>query len=350
MNSKKPTYEELERRLAEFENNQQLRTCKDSARALLDATTEAVFLLDTNGIFVTANAITAKRLGTTVENLINKPLVDFIPPELAESRMELLKNVIKNKNTVRILEEISDRITDNNWVPITDDNGNVYRVACYSRDITHEKLTENKLLQNKHYMDVLFNSTLSGVIVVSAEDHKIVDINRPALEMIGRNKEDVVGRECHNFVCPAERGKCPIADLGQTVDMSERTLLTANAGTRTILKTVKMLNFAGEKYYIESFIDITELKDAEKAREKLISELSEALEKVKTLSGLMPICAKCKKIRDDKGYWNNLESYIEKYSEASFSHGICPECADNMYGDQEWYKKGQKRRKKPDEK
>ena len=53
--------------------------------------------------------------------------------------------------------------------------------------------------------------------------------------------------------------------------------------------------------------------------------------KIKTLSGLVPICASCKKIRDDKGYWNQIESYIEKHSTAEFSHGICPECARKLY-------------------
>ncbi|ACS80329.1 PAS domain-containing protein [Maridesulfovibrio salexigens] len=195
-------------------------------------------------------------------------------------------------------------------------------------------------------MDILFDSILSGIIIVDAEEFTIVEVNSTALEMLGRNKNEVIGKVCHNFVCPAERGKCPIADLGQTVDMSERILLTAKSGNRNILKTVKTLNIKDKNYYIESFIDITDQKKAELDKEELIKELSEALEKVKVLSGLMPICAKCKKIRDDKGYWNNLESFIEKYSEASFSHGLCPECSDEMYGDQQWYIKGKEKRKK----
>ena len=70
---------------------------------------------------------------------------------------------------------------------------------------------------------------------------------------------------------------------------------------------------------------------AEKEREELISELREALAKVKTLSGLLPICASCKKIRDDSGYWNRIEDYICKHSEAEFTHGLCPECAARLY-------------------
>ena len=82
--------------------------------------------------------------------------------------------------------------------------------------------------------------------------------------------------------------------------------------------------------------EIEERKRVENERERLIHELQEALAEVKTLSGLLPICSSCKKIRDDKGYWNQLESYISKHSEAEFSHGICPECAKKLYP--EFYK------------
>lgn len=79
----------------------------------------------------------------------------------------------------------------------------------------------------------------------------------------------------------------------------------------------------------------------EKKRETTIEQLNQALEEVNTLSGLIPICAKCKKIRDDHGYWNQIESYIESHSEAEFSHGLCQDCSDVLYGDQKWYQKAQ---------
>ncbi len=63
----------------------------------------------------------------------------------------------------------------------------------------------------------------------------------------------------------------------------------------------------------------------------LNQKLEQTLKEVKELSGLLPICSSCKKIRDDKGYWNQLESYIKKYSKADFSHSICPECAEKLY-------------------
>lgn len=78
-------------------------------------------------------------------------------------------------------------------------------------------------------------------------------------------------------------------------------------------------------------LDITKRKKAEEERNQLVAELQHALAKVKTLSGFLPICASCKKIRDDKGYWNQIESYISRHSEAEFSHGICPDCAKKLY-------------------
>lgn len=78
-----------------------------------------------------------------------------------------------------------------------------------------------------------------------------------------------------------------------------------------------------------------ERKQAETEREQLIQELKEALAQVKTLSGLLPICSGCKKIRDDQGYWNRIENYISKHSDAEFSHGICPDCAQRYFPDYE---------------
>ena len=92
----------------------------------------------------------------------------------------------------------------------------------------------------------------------------------------------------------------------------------------------KQDNFQG---IILVFRDISLQRQSEKEKDSLIAELKEAMGKVKTLSGLLPICASCKKIRDDKGYWNQIEAYIRKHSTVEFSHGICPDCAKKLYPD-----------------
>ncbi len=87
---------------------------------------------------------------------------------------------------------------------------------------------------------------------------------------------------------------------------------------------------------IEVVRNIDRRKNLEREREKLIADLREALANIKTLRGMLPICAACKKIRDDQGYWNQIESYIRDHSEAEFSHSICPDCAKKLYP--EYYK------------
>lgn len=86
-------------------------------------------------------------------------------------------------------------------------------------------------------------------------------------------------------------------------------------------------------YIICSGIDITLRRRAEQERERLIGELQAAIARIRTLDGLIPICAGCKKIRDDSGYWQEVEAYIEARSEAEFSHGLCPECIRKLYPD-----------------
>lgn len=79
--------------------------------------------------------------------------------------------------------------------------------------------------------------------------------------------------------------------------------------------------------YVAIRTEITDRKQAEEDRERLIADLSGALAEVRTLSGLLPICAMCKKVRDDDGNWNSLEAYVAKRTQAQFSHGCCPSCA-----------------------
>lgn len=104
----------------------------------------------------------------------------------------------------------------------------------------------------------------------------------------------------------------------------------------TISSNIGRLSDANEQLRL----DVTERKQAEEERENLINELKDALAKVNTLSGMLPICASCKKIRDDKGYWSGVETYISGHSEVLFSHGICPDCEIKAYEELKKLKNG----------
>ena len=92
-----------------------------------------------------------------------------------------------------------------------------------------------------------------------------------------------------------------------------------------------LLDLGDQKFILAVDRDITARRQVETARENLIQDLRDSFEKIKTLKGLLPICASCKKIRDDKGYWSQIETYIATHSEAEFSHGLCPVCAEKLY-------------------
>ncbi|MCP4217858.1 MAG: response regulator [bacterium] len=106
---------------------------------------------------------------------------------------------------------------------------------------------------------------------------------------------------------------------------------------------------AGASDYIRKPVDILELvartnsmlklSDSFKEIKEKNRELEKALGEISILRGILPICAKCKKVRDDHGYWNQIEKYISERSEAEFSHGLCPGCTEELYGDEEWYKR-----------
>ena len=77
--------------------------------------------------------------------------------------------------------------------------------------------------------------------------------------------------------------------------------------------------------------DITERRAAERERERLLADLKSAAAEISTLRGLLPICSSCKRIRDDQGYWSQIETYISKHADVRFSHGLCPDCARRLY-------------------
>lgn len=201
------------------------------------------------------------------------------------------------------------------------------------REREERRMAEFRLRESEARLKAIFSSVQVGIALIEAETHRVVDANPAALRMMRRPLEDVKGQVCHQFLCPAEAGACPITDLDQEIDESERELLTADGECLPILKSVVRVRLDGREHLLESFIDISERKAAEAEREKLIGELRKALSEIRTLRGFLPICASCKNIRDDEGYWHQIEIYIRNRADVDFTHSICPDCEKRLYGD-----------------
>ena len=138
-------------------------------------------------------------------------------------------------------------------------------IESVKSEMTSRMRAEEALRESEGRLRKILDSLQVGAVVIDAETHMIVDANPLALELIGLPKKQVVGHVCHKFICPAEEGKCPVSDLGQTVDKSERVLLNAKGQSIPVLKTVTSVFLNGRPYLIDSFVDITEQKRNEKA-------------------------------------------------------------------------------------
>ncbi|MBW2171956.1 MAG: PAS domain-containing protein, partial [Deltaproteobacteria bacterium] len=114
---------------------------------------------------------------------------------------------------------------------------------------------EEALKGGQENLRTILDSVPAGIVTIDAESHTIVDVNLAALQIIGTLREQIVGKVCHNFICPEDECKCPITDLGQTMDNSERVLIRPDGKTVPILKTVASVIIDGRMYLIESFLD-----------------------------------------------------------------------------------------------
>ncbi|HWR26128.1 MAG TPA: response regulator [Methanosarcina sp.] len=133
-----------------------------------------------------------------------------------------------------------------------------------SIDITDSVRLQRFEEENRYRLETVLGSIISGILLIDAETSIIVEANPVAEEMIGLPKRKIVGNVCHHFICPADEGKCPIRDLGMKVDRSERVLLNKDGNKTPILKSVVPVTLSGKKYLVESFVDMTKIKEAEK--------------------------------------------------------------------------------------
>ena len=155
--------------------------------------------------------------------------------------------------------------------------GNESAIA-FARDRTERKQAEAATREAQSRFQAIFEGVETGILLIDPELHRIVDANPLALAMVGAARETVVGALCHKFVCPAETGRCPVTDLGQTVDNSERILLNQSGEKRAIIKTVRPVEIVGHKYLLESFLDISGRKSAEKSLEERTVYLNTLIE------------------------------------------------------------------------
>jgi PAS domain S-box-containing protein len=179
------------------------------------------------------------------------------------------------------------------------------------------------------------NSAVSGLIITDL-DGKIRFANTAFCKMFEYSSAQVIGKQAMDLFVGKEIRN--FADLITIIDISKDDMveLTVRCGeNRKFVVEVAASSVTSSSGAVvgrmASFVDITRRKEVEAEKDNLISKLHDALRRIRTLRGIIPICAACKKIRDDQGIWNQIESYIRDHSDADFSHSICPECSKKLY-------------------
>jgi len=207
------------------------------------------------------------------------------------------------------------------------------------KEIEERKLAEKEIKMAREYTQSLIDSSLDMIISVDNE-RRMVEFNPAAEKTFGYSKEKVLGEKVDILYADSKEGESVHKMVRKTGEFAgEITNIRKNGKVfRSLLSSTILKDTAGHVIGNMGISrDIEEKKHAEEEREKLINELQEALKEIKTLRGILPLCSFCKKIRDDKGYWEQVDVYIYKHSQADISHSVCPECAKEHYPDLDIY-------------
>lgn len=222
-----------------------------------------------------------------------------------------------------------------------------------AREIAERRQTEKALAESQRQLTDIIEFLPDPTWVIDI-DGRVIAWNRAIERLTGIDKKEIVGKDGYAHAVPfygrpqpmlidlmLKREKCWDSDFPGGRGKQEMFIASESFQSRVgndgryFESTASGLcdlqgNLVGA---IASVRDISAARRLQQDREKLIADLRDAIAKVKTLTGLLPICASCKKIRDDKGYWNQIESFISQHSTAEFSHSICPDCAKTLYPD-----------------
>ena len=200
-------------------------------------------------------------------------------------------------------------------------------------DVTERNRIENQITLERQFSESLINS-LPGVMYVFDQLGHFKRWNSNFESVTCYTSNQIKKMNFIDFIAPEDQDRVREAIKKVFTEGSadvEASFSTLSGDIIPYLLTGYKFTQHDINYLVGVGLNISDRVIIENKNENLIAKLQQALSQVKLLSGFLPICASCKKIRDDKGYWNQIESYITKHSEVEFSHGICPECAKKLY-------------------
>lgn len=309
----------------------------DLFRDLVEHSQDLICTHDLTGRLLSVNPLPARLLGYKVEELLSRPMQDFLAPEFRHQFKDYLKRVTENgaDRGILVLQTRSGERRIWEYHNTLRRNGSRSVVRGMAHDVTERHRAENELRKSEERFRVALKNSPT-VVFHQDRELRYTWINTATLPWC---EEECLGRSDFEMITGEE---------GARISWIKQGVIDSGKGARTeISVTVR-----GEERYFDLTVeplydrrgvvvgitcacsDISSLKRLAQERERLIENLQNALDKVKQLRGLLATCSYCKKIRDGDGVWQPLEAYIQDHSEASFSHGICPDCVHKLYPEQ----------------
>ncbi len=300
----------------------------------------AMGISDLDGNINYVNEIFAQLYALPKDEIIGQPFLNILPIEEQTKLYRLFSEKISGEFTpgslrTHIVNSKGELIHVHLISDLVYDNEEVIGVRAYVWDITEQVLAENAIKESEEKFRSIFEYSPMG-IYRSTPEGKILLANPALLKMLhypdlesfkslDLNESHPALYERHQFIKELEENGKIIGRIAEW-ERYDGALLYIKETSWAIK------NENGDIIYFDGIVDdVTEQVQIEQEKERLIEQLMSAKSEIHRLSGMLPICSSCKKIRDDTGYWHQLEVYIDDHSDAQFSHGICPQCAKSLY-------------------
>ncbi|MBF0647068.1 EAL domain-containing protein [Desulfuromonas acetoxidans] len=248
------------------ETNNDLVVARDELEAIFNATGAAIIVLNDELQLHSCNPMAVKRFSIDAEKALGCHLEQAIPDCHSLLSQNFL-NELANCRQGRLVIEIAFH---DSWyslvaTPVRNSNDQVSFYALIFSDITERKRTEESLVEAETRLTEILNTMMAGILIIDPQTHRIVDVNHMASQMIGDPPDKIIGAICHRYICPSSSGQCPLTDLNQVIDNSDRVLINNRGEEIPILKTATIIELNGKAFILESFIDIQARKLAEQA-------------------------------------------------------------------------------------
>jgi PAS domain S-box-containing protein len=302
---------------------------------MLDCVPSPVFAKDKKHRFLYLNKAAADFLGHPSGEMLGKTDTDFFPAEQVRVFWEKDDKVFQSGTEDVNEENLTDAAGEKHTIitrkrVFRDGEGKDILVGIIN-DITAMRKAHSELSM---FRKLLENSN-DAIFIVDPRDGAFLDVNETACRRLGYPRETMLRMTVPDIEETAA-GANGWSDLKGKVMTAENLLIAgrhrrADGSTFPVEVSVSKAEVDAKTYILANARDITERK-----------KMEEAMREVDALRGLIPICAKCKKIRDDKGFWQKVETYLEKHSNARFTHGLCKDCMHELYGKESWFREEEK--------